>query len=105
IYWASPFRTVHQDFQKSVHDAADVLTKGQARNVVVMGKGPYPEHGVGWEAGVYAAYFAGSRIIEDVPETMSGVSPDPIVDDVEKLAPDAIMIWGTAADSEYSDMI
>jgi hypothetical protein len=105
VYWASPFRTVHQDFQQSVHAAADVLAKSQARNVVVMGNGPYPEHGVGWEAGVYAAYFAGSRIIGDVPETTSRVSADSIFDDVEKLAPDAVMIWEAPADSEYSDVV
>ncbi len=39
LYWASPFRTIRQDFQRSLYDAADGLRKGQARTVVVIGEG------------------------------------------------------------------
>jgi 4-amino-4-deoxy-L-arabinose transferase-like glycosyltransferase len=102
IYWASPFRTIGQDFQQSVYNAADSLRKGGARNIVAIGEGPYPEHGVGWEAGVYAAYFAGSRIIAELYEVPAGLNPDSVVADVRNLAPDAVMIWGPSSDSGYA---
>jgi len=38
--------------------------------LVVIRRGPYPEHGVGWEAGMYASYFAQCRMVafgSDIP--------------------------------------
>jgi 4-amino-4-deoxy-L-arabinose transferase-like glycosyltransferase len=102
VYWASPFRTIRQDFQHSVYDAADILRKGGARNFVTVGQGPYPEHGVGWEAGVYAAYFAEARIIALSDEALPGLNPDLVVADVGKLAPDAVVIWGAPDSSSVA---
>ena len=102
IYWASPFRTIRQDFQQSVYDAADTLRKSGARNIVAIGEGPYPEHGVGWEASVYAAYFADSRIIAELYDVPPGVDADSVVSDVGKLAPDAVVIWGAPSSSGYA---
>jgi 4-amino-4-deoxy-L-arabinose transferase-like glycosyltransferase len=105
LYWASPFRTMHQDFQRSLYDAADGLRKGEAHTVVVIGEGPYPEHGVGWEAGVYTAYFADARVIGDLFEEPGNapvsVDADSLVADVGRLAPDAVLIWDTAALAKY----
>ncbi len=105
MYWASPFRTMRQDFQQSLHNAEGALRKGQARNIVAIGKGPYPEHGVGWEASLYTAYFAGARIIAGLFEVPSGLSPESVVIDIGKLAPDAVLIWGAPSDSEYSALV
>jgi 4-amino-4-deoxy-L-arabinose transferase-like glycosyltransferase len=113
FYWASPFRTIRQDFQRSLYDAADGLRKGQARTVVVIGEGPYPEHGVGWEAGVYSAYFAGSRVVgdlfEDTGEAGSAnqgkVDADSVVTDVGKLDPDAVLVWDAPQHTKYAGVV
>ncbi|MGA9979863.1 MAG: hypothetical protein WBQ08_14665 [Candidatus Sulfotelmatobacter sp.] len=110
LYWASPFRTIRQDFQRSLYDAADGLQKGQARTVVVIGEGPYPEHGVGWEAGVYAAYFAGARVVGDLFEepgqgAQGKVDADSVVADVGKLAPDAVLVWDPPAHGKYVGVV
>jgi hypothetical protein len=115
LYWASPFRTIQQDFQRSLYEAADGLRKGQARTVVVIGEGPYPEHGVGWEAGVYAAYFAGARVVgdlfEDTGDAVPGsggpgnVDADSAVADVGKLDPDAVLVWGPPVRAKYAGVV
>ena len=115
LYWASPFRTIRQDFQRSLYDAADGLRKGQARTVVVIGEGPYPEHGVGWEAGVYAAYFAGTRVVGDLFEDTGDAGPgsagpskldaDSVVGDVGKLAPDAVLVWDPPVHAKYAGVV
>jgi len=112
LYWASPFRTMRQDFQRSLYDTADGLRKGGAQTVVVIGEGPYPEHGVGWEAGVYTAYFAGARVVGDLfgtPEDVTGnqatVGADSVVGDVGKLAPDAVLIWDGPSHKKYADVV
>lgn len=115
LYWASPFRTIRQDFQGSLYDAADGLRKGQARTVVVIGEGPYPEHGVGWEAGVYAAYFAGARVVGDLFEVPADAVPgstvpgnvdaDSVVTDVGKLDPDAVLVWDLPQHAKYAGIV
>src|SRR5579864_2202246 len=105
FYWASPFRTIRQDFQRSTYDASETIKRGRARTIVNIGRGPYPEHGVGWEAGYYAAYFSNARIAGELQELSSGVAPSSIVTDVATLSPDAILIWGISADSNYSRVV
>jgi len=120
LYWASPFRTMRQDFQRSLYDAANGLRKGQARSLVVIGEGPYPEHGVGWEAGVYSSYFAGARVVGDLFEEPSEAEPgkvvpgnvaagkvdaDAVVADVGKLTPDAVLIWDLPPHPKYSGVV
>jgi 4-amino-4-deoxy-L-arabinose transferase-like glycosyltransferase len=114
FYWASPFRTMRQDFQLSLYDAADGLRKADARTVVVIGEGPYPEHGVGWEAGVYSAYFAGASVVGDLFETAGDVTgnhatdsvdANSVVADVGTLAPDAVLIWDSPTHAKYADVV
>jgi 4-amino-4-deoxy-L-arabinose transferase-like glycosyltransferase len=105
FYWASPFRTIRQDFQRSAYGAAEVIRQGQAHTIVNIGRGPYPEHGVGWEAGYYAAYFSEARITGELQEITSATVPSSIVTDVAKLSPDAVLVWGTPADSNYVRVI
>jgi hypothetical protein len=101
LYWASPFRTARRDFQVSVYDAAAILKQSGARNIVVIGAGPYPEHGVGWEAGVYAAYFSQCRIVAALYEVPADVNLDAIASDVKKVAPDAVLLWGESSSTNY----
>lgn len=105
VYRASPFRSKPQDFQQSVYAAADSLKQGGARNIAVVGEGPYPEHGVGWEAGLYAAYFADARVVASLLEIPAGLNPGAVVADTAKVGPDAIMIWGSPLDSKYSSLL
>jgi hypothetical protein len=119
VYWASPFRTIQQDFQRSLYDAAEGLRKGQVRTVVVIGEGPYPAHGVGWEAGVYSAYFAGSRVVGDLfqdsadagpgsivgSEIPGNVDADSVVTDVGKLDPDAVLVWDPPQHAKYAGVV
>jgi len=105
LYWASPFRTIRQDSQESVYSAAEAMKSGSAKTVVVIGSGPYPEHGVGWEAGIYAAYFAGAHIVGDLLELPAGLKVDAIAADVGKLSPDAVTVWGTASDPKYASIV
>jgi 4-amino-4-deoxy-L-arabinose transferase-like glycosyltransferase len=105
VYRASPFRTLTQDFQRSVYEAADVLKKDHASNIVVIGCGPYPEHGVGWEAGIYSAYFADARIVGELFDVPRDVNTESVVTDVARVAPDAVLVWGTPSDSKYSAIV
>jgi len=105
VYWASPFRTMGQDFQRSVHDSAGILKAAGARTLVVIGIGPYPEHGVGWEAGMYAAYFAEAVVLGDTPDLPTTGNVDSVVADTGKLNSDAVMVWGTTSDPGYSSVI
>lgn len=105
IYRASPFRTMQQDFQQSVYSGAQDLRTKNVRTLVAIGQGPYPEHGVGWEAGMYAAYFAGSVMVGDLFDLPSASDDDSVVADIGKLRPDAVMVWGTTANSGFSPLI
>lgn len=105
LYWASPFRTIRHDFQLSVYDAARILKDGQAENAVSIGEGPYPEHGVGWEAGMYAAYFSGSRIVGTLFDLPDISAQDSVIHDISKLSPDAVMVWGLATDAMHSSLV
>ncbi len=105
FYWASPFRTIRQDYQTSVYEAAGLMKNAGTHTVVNIGEGPYPEHGVGWEAGVYSAYFSGSHIIAGLPTLPTDLSLGPLISDVSKLSPDGIMVWGMQSDSGFSMLV
>ena len=62
-YRSSPFRTLTRDFQLSCYDAGHRLKAHGGSRIVSLGAGPFPAHGVGWEAGFKAAYFGGSRLV------------------------------------------
>jgi hypothetical protein len=104
LYWASPFRTIHQDSQQSVYAAAQAMKSGSASTVVVIGQGQYPERGVGWEAGIYAAYFADAHVIGNLLE-LPALNVDAVAADVGKLSPDAVTVWGTSSDPNYAPIV
>jgi hypothetical protein len=106
VYWASPFRTLQKDYQLSCYDAARKLQAiPHCNNLVVVGRGPYQDHGVGWEAGVYASYFAGCKMVafsSDVPgiDKIDGARRDLLT-----IAPDAILLFGTKGEPAYDNFL
>ena len=100
IYGSSPFRTIDRDFQASCRDAARKLQNDAGSRIVTVGDGPYPERGVGWEAGYTVAYFTNRRIIAlgDLP---SSEDIGPWIDDIRKSASDDVLLWGVPSDKKY----
>ncbi|HUA13893.1 MAG TPA: hypothetical protein VMG31_01245 [Verrucomicrobiae bacterium] len=105
VYWASPFRTIRQDAEECVYSAAGTLSNNSVKTVAVIGSGPNPRRGVGWEAGMYAAYFSGSRIVGSLYELPPASGDDSVDADLTRLSPDAAMVWGTPSDPAYSSLV
>jgi hypothetical protein len=104
-YWASPFRTLRRDYQVSSYDTAQKLRAlPSCKNLVVVGRGPYPEHGLGWEAGLYAGYFAGCRMIAFNPDLPDPTRIDAIETDLKSVDADAILVLGSNSDPAYSSL-
>jgi hypothetical protein len=105
LYWASPFRTLKEDYETSCYRAAARLKTHPGATLVSLGSGPYPEFGVGWEAGFKTAFFANRRLIarlDDLP------SPDLLKDtvaDLVKARADAVLIWGNPDDQRYVKLV
>ena len=106
IYWASPFRSM-ADFEQSCYDAAKIISNESpvTKTAVVIGEGPYPNRGVGWEAGIYAAYFANARIVGSLAILTNEVLDEKIVRDLYKLKPDILMVWGNPQEYAYADLV
>ena len=107
LYWASPFRTVDRDFEASCYEAADALRSQQPRGTLVsIGDGPYPEQGVGFEAGVYVSYLAGWRLIgmnSGLPD--SSAQANELAGKVLSSRSDAAVVWGSPADRMYEHIV
>jgi hypothetical protein len=104
-YSSSPFRTMNRDFQISCYRTGAILRIHPGATVASVGLGPYPGHGVGWEAGYKAAFFGDRRLIgaiDRVPGTDRMVA---LSDDLAKAAPDAITVWGRPADAQYETLV
>ena len=95
VYGSSPFRVQTRDFQTMCYRAAAILTQMDkpVGSVVSIGSGPLPEHGVGWEAGYKATYFAGKRLIATDETVPSEKELPALVSDLTEAAPDAVFVW------------
>jgi 4-amino-4-deoxy-L-arabinose transferase-like glycosyltransferase len=102
-YRSSPFWTLDRNFQMSCYDAAKKLEAYSGSRLVTIGSGPYPEHGVGWEAGYRVAYFAQRRIVAESP-TLPGDVPL-LMADIEKSSADAVLVWGNPADPAFQRVL
>jgi hypothetical protein len=100
-YGSSPFRTLNRDFQASCYQAAQQLRSHSAHTIVTIGSGPYPEYGVGWEAGYTAAFWAGARVVAAADELPSSSAVSSLMLDLDKTAPDALLLWGRSEDVRY----
>jgi hypothetical protein len=103
-YSHSTFRTLTRDFQISCYRAGRNLQAHAGSTVVSLGSGPYPEHGVGWEAGPKSVYFGDRRLIGSTL-TLPDVDKIPaLLDDIDKAKPDAVLIWGMPGESRYDSL-
>ncbi len=101
VYSSSPFRVMTRDFQTFCYQTGQRLRAHPGSTVVSVGSGPYPEHGVGWEAGYKSAYFGDRRLIGAI-ETLPDASQLPgLMNDISKAKPDAVLVWGSAGDARY----
>jgi hypothetical protein len=90
-YWSSPFRTNTRDWQIVCRVAGESLRRHAATTVVSVGSGPFPEHGVGWEAGYLSCYFGGAKLIataDGIPANLDVLSAD-----LSQTGSDAVLIW------------
>lgn len=100
-YGSSPFRTLTRDFQSGCYDAGSRLRVRGGATVVSIGSGPFPDHGVGWEAGYKAAFFGSRRLIAALDDLPLPANKDAVLADLAKAQPDAIMVWGRPDDARY----
>ena len=106
FYPASPFRSLRRDYQSSCYDAAQRLQAiPSCRKLVVLGAGPYPGHGVGWEAGIYASYFATCRLVAFSPELPRASQAASVQKDLQTVNPDAILLFGFVGDPAYDVLV
>jgi hypothetical protein len=105
VYPSSPFRLLTRDFQSSCYDAGRRLKAHTGSRVVSIGSGPYPEHGVGWEAGYKASFFGGRRIIAATEALPQSTQLSRVAADIRKASPDAILVWGNPDDTRYATLL
>jgi hypothetical protein len=108
LYWASPFRTVDRDFQMSCYHAAALLKSSQpsGKNLVSIGNGPYPEHGIGFEVGVYVAYLTDRNLAAMNSALPVGrESDDQLAQAVLGKKSDAVLIWGKPGNLSYQTIV
>jgi hypothetical protein len=105
LYWASPFRTLNRDYQLSCYDAGWKLKSHQDIRIISVGSGPYPEHGVGWEAGYKAAFFGKRAIIAESDLLPNSTELNGVLADIAKATPNAVMVWGEPHDIAYKAFI
>jgi hypothetical protein len=102
VYPSSPFRLLTRDFQSSCYDAGRRLQEHPGLRVVTIGSGPFPEHGVGWEAGFKASFFGERRIIAAAEALPQSTQLSSLAADIRKASPDAILVWGKHGDTRYT---
>src|SRR5258708_31302755 len=92
VYPSSPFRVLSRDFQASCYVAGRLLRAHTGSSVVSVGSGPFPEPGVGWEAGYKTSFFGGRKIIaatDSFPRSTQLTGP---TTDIRKASPDVIRV-------------
>lgn len=105
LYSSSPFRLLPRDFQASCYDAGHRLRSHPGSSVVSIGSGPFPEHGVGWEAGYKASFFGDRRIIAAVDSLPASAQLSTLNTDLRQASPDTILVWGRPDDLRYKGLI
>lgn len=92
-YTSSPFRTQTRDFQQICYRAGNVLKECNANTVISIGRGPFPGHGVGWEASYKSVYFGQKRLIATAENLPAPDHFQPLLADISIALPDAILVW------------
>lgn len=102
VYWASPFRTLNRDYETGCYDAGrKLLAAPECKRLVVIGRGPYQEHGAGWEAGLYASYFAGCRMVAFSPDLPALNQVASMRKDLFAVNPDVVLLLGRKGDAAF----
>lgn len=104
-YPSSPFRLLTRDFQASCYDAGNRLRAHSGSRLVSIGSGPSPEHGVGWEAGYKAGFFARWRIVGATDFLPDAAQLNALIADISKASPDAVLVWGRPDDTGYKSVM
>jgi 4-amino-4-deoxy-L-arabinose transferase-like glycosyltransferase len=107
FYWASPFRTASRDYQMSCYHAAALLktTQPTGESLVSIGNGPYPDHGIGFEAGVYVAYLTGRHLVAMNSALPEGNQANQLVAAVVSKKADAVLVWGQPNTRAYQAIL
>ena len=96
-YKTSPFRAIRRDYQSGVYHLAAALSRvPKCNRLVVIGSGPFPAHGVGWEAGIYASYFGQCRMVGFDAEIPPDSKIEFAITDVDKLNADSVLLLDDA---------
>jgi hypothetical protein len=91
FYRSSPFRTETRDWQVVCRETGDSLRRHRAESTVSIGSGPFPQHGVGWEAGYTSSYFGNARLLaasEFLPHDSIALK-----EDIGRTHADAVLVW------------
>jgi dolichyl-phosphate-mannose-protein mannosyltransferase len=104
VYPSSPFRVLTRDFQDICYDAGRRLQAHTGSTVVSIGSGPFPEHGVGWEAGYKSSFFGGRKIIAAMDTLPQSTQLGSFITDLRKTSPDAILVWGRPDNASYLEL-
>ena len=105
LYPSSPFRLLTRNFQSSCYDAGRLLKAHVGDTVVSIGSGPFPEHGVGWEAGYKSVFFGDRKIIAAMNSLPQSTQWSSLAADLRKASPDAILVWGRPDNATYTGLI
>jgi hypothetical protein len=92
-YWASPFRVQTRDWQIVCRGAGNSLLRHKVSTVVSIGSGPFPERGVGWEAGYTSSFFGRAKLVataEQLPTDLSSLQQD-----IQRASADAVLMWSS----------
>lgn len=107
FYWASPFRTLDRDFEASCKGAAALLKTSQpsGKTLVSIGEGPYPDNGVGFEAGVYVAYLSGRHLTAMNSALPEGDEAARLADAVLSKKAESVLVWGKPGTRPYETIV
>jgi hypothetical protein len=101
FYSGSPFRKLRGDYQTIVYTISDGLREiPRCDRLVSIGSGPFPEHGVGWEAGIYASYFAQCRIVGFSAKVPPAQKAESAAEDINYLKANSILVFANAESSD-----
>jgi hypothetical protein len=95
----SPFRRIRANYQSGLYAVSGALRNiPTCDRLVSVGEGPFPERGVGWEAGIYASYFAQCRIVGFSSEIPSPTDSQLAASDIGHLGATSVLVFGGSTD-------
>jgi hypothetical protein len=103
VYRSSPYRTITRDYQESCYNAGRLLRQAQGQTIVSFGIGPYPEHGVGWEAGYKSAFFGSKQLVGFSPNLPSDTGA--VIRDIQRSAAESVLVWGAPTSYSFVSLV